>query len=319
MRKMVLRPVVGKIPWRQILFRIGILIGGGIFCYQLFRGASAFVNSNFTINNPVLLVFSLLILLVVRGFQMTAWHSLMKAVGVPLSWANVAEKYTLTLLSRYVPGSIWGYISRAEWMLKEYQVPYGVTNFISVAEMVLVITTCVQVIAAYWVLHTQSWLRIGLAILILGLFFVPWLFIQKLNRSNSINHLMIKMFRLFETRQIPFSSWIKVAIFNILAWYGFGLAFYWIIQSIQPNPLTTIDLLTMVYGLSWLAGFVVVFVPSGLGVREQSITSLLTSFGIVTNSGSSLAAILMRLLISTGELLWLGFGLILRHTRQIKK
>jgi len=56
-----------------------------------------------------------------------------------------------------------------------------------------------------------------------------------------------------------------------------------------------------------LAGFIVVMVPSGIGVRESTTSLLLTEMGV--NPAASLVVVVaLRVLMTTCELIWSGLG-----------
>lgn len=304
---------------RKILYFFGMLLGGGLFVFQFGRSIVSFAASGLNPAGIHFLVLAFMAVVLVRGIQMTAWHALMQYISPSLKWIDVAEKYTATLLSRYIPGSIWGYISRAEWLRAEHRIPYGVTNFISAVEIALVILTGMLAAVVYGFSIASAWLDFGLALLLIGLFILPWLLLRRIDQWAWFQRLMAKVFKIFETRPIPLSAWVKAALLDLVAWYGFGMSLKWIIQALQPSAFPQLDLTTMVYAAAWLAGFLVIFVPSGLGIREQTIITLSNSFHLTTTAISTSASILMRLLISGGELAWVFFGIIIKAVRQKKE
>lgn len=308
-----------KTPIRKILFIFGMLLGGGLFVYQFVRSILSVTGSELHIEAPGLIFLAFVAVTAVRGIQMTAWHALMSNVAPSLRWIDVAEKYTVTLLSRYIPGSIWGYISRAEWLRAEHKISYGTTNYVSIIEIGLVILTCLQITILYGVSITTGWLTFLLLLLFAVLLILPWWLLNRMNGWNWFQRLMIKMFRVFETKPIAFTSWLKAALLDLIAWYGFGLSFRWILQSFQPTAAVPLDLATMIYSLAWLAGFLVVFVPSGLGIREQSIITLADHFQLAATAVSTGASILIRLIISGSELVWVLIGLSIKYVRRPKE
>ncbi len=312
-------PQPKKATARKVLYLFGILIGGGLFIYQLARSILSFSGSEVRIEAPGLIFLAFLAVIIVRGIQMTAWHALMRNIAPSLRWIDVAEKYTITLLSRYIPGSIWGYISRAEWLREEHRISYGTTNYVSIIEIGLVILTCLQVVILRALSTSTGWITLLLILFLAVLLVLPWWLLNQINGWGWFQHLMIRLFRVFETKPIAFSTWLKAALLDLLAWYGFGLSFKWILESFQPAIAAPLDLATMIYSLAWLAGFLVVFVPSGLGIREQSIITLTDRFQLATTAVSTGTSILIRLLISGSELVWVLIGLLIKWLRRHKE
>lgn len=312
-------PEQKKTSARKILYVLGMLLGGGLFVYQLARSILSFSGSELRVEAPGLIFLAFLAVIVVRGVQMTAWHALMRNLAPSLQWIDVAEKYTITLLSRYIPGSIWGYISRAEWMREEHKISYGTTNYVSIIEIGLVILTCLQVVCLYALSTSTGWLTLLLILLLAVLLVLPWWLLNQINGWGWFQRLMVRLFRVFETKPISFTTWLKAALLDLLAWYGFGLSFKWILESFQPAAVARLDLATMIYSLAWLAGFLVVFVPSGLGIREQSIITLADRFQLAATAVSTGASILIRLLITGSELVWVLIGLSIKWLRRHKE
>lgn len=97
-----------------------------------------------------------------------------------------------------------------------------------------------------------------------------------LNISNFFFKLLKK-----EPIETPFSfgHTLFILILYIMNWFIFGLSFYFFINSIIDFSLNNLLFSTGAFALSALAGFLAVFAPAGLGVREGALIFLL-SFAI---------------------------------------
>jgi uncharacterized membrane protein YbhN (UPF0104 family) len=73
---------------------------------------------------------------------------------------------------------------------------------------------------------------------------------------------------------------------------------------------------TSAAALSWTLGFVAVFVPSGLGVREASLSVLLPRYTDFVPWQANLIGVVCRFEILLAELLLLIVGLVLRINAQ---
>jgi uncharacterized membrane protein YbhN (UPF0104 family) len=71
--------------------------------------------------------------------------------------------------------------------------------------------------------------------------------------------------------------------------------------SLTVSPHPTLDITTFVYAVSWLVGFFVVFIPSGLGVRELTMSSLLVAVAGMSTGIASAAALAVRALLLITE------------------
>jgi hypothetical protein len=63
------------------------------------------------------------------------------------------------------------------------------------------------------------------------------------------------------------------------------------------------------FGLSWLVGLVIVFVPAGLGVRETTLSHLIVNTGVAVGY-ANIVSVASRLIIASAELSWTLTGLV---------
>ncbi len=82
-------------------------------------------------------------------------------------------------------------------------------------------------------------------------------------------------------------------------------------NALLPDPANDLPTAIFVAGLSWVLGFVIVFVPAGLGIRELAISTLLTAYGALLPWQADLVAVLSRFGLIVAELAWLLVGLAL--------
>src|SRR3990172_11713077 len=100
-------------------------------------------------------------------------------------------------------------------------------------------------------------------------------------------------------------------------WLLAGVSFYIFIRAFYPVELHYILIISGIYAISYAAGFIIFFMPAGLGVREGTLTLLLSLFiPMPVAIGISL---LSRLWIIGLELLILLFFLINAQTRRMLK
>ena len=101
---------------RSRLYWLGLGIGLFFFVGQILRGYQVFSTLTLDVSLLVRLSAAVLAGLVALGLQMAAWRYLMQDLGIKLTWRSIIGGYMLSFLPRYVPGSVWGYLSRSEWL-----------------------------------------------------------------------------------------------------------------------------------------------------------------------------------------------------------
>src|SRR5262249_62422403 len=112
--------------------------------------------------------------------------------------------------------------------------------------------------------------------------------------------------------------WLWGLAASACSWFLLGVGLWAMLRGILPEPLTADrwGLYTAGMGVAYVAGFIIVLVPSGLGVREFFLTLFLTmpSAGLATLLGTReearavavLTVLLLRLVWTTGELVMVG-------------
>ena len=280
-------------------------MGWGIFSWQLFRGVQSIFLNNFTFDSPFILIVAFIIMLVYIGFQIYNWHIILRQLGGKSTWFEVATGYSRTFLTRYIPGTIWGYLSRSEWMYQKYKIPYLLSNSASLLEVILTIITSFIILALLNLNATNphNWIALIGSIIIL---FLPWMFIKN---KNGIFSLLNRK-NILSINNISLVSWGILLLRFSLQWLTYGLIAWITIISVIgfPHLENYVEFgffkATFAFTGAWIVGFLIPFFPGGLGVRELLLTKLISDFFYISQDQSLCVAILLRLIGSLAELIW---------------
>lgn len=303
--------------FRKIFHRGGILVGGLFLIFQFYKAIHNNNWSNQIFIQPINFIWALLVFLFIRLFQMVGWKLLMTCFNVNVTWLEILKNYTLSLLPRYIPGSVWGYVSRAEWLRKYNNTPYWLTNFSSLVEIALGLVG----LALYCVIHEFSentgFIKFALFIGGFMILIIPWYLLQGLLKSTQFKAI----FRIdeyviskFKTKFIYFEL---VIIIYTLSWMLFGVGIYFLSNSMGIiNNINIFDY-SFIYSIAWLVGFLIIIIPSGLGVRESIYSLLLVQWGSMSSGNAATIAIMTRIFISAGEVFFILIGLLIRNQKTI--
>lgn len=222
-------------------------------------------------------------------------HKLL-TIRTPMRYRDYLDIYFVSQLGRYIPGKIWMVVGKFEALRRRnYSVPW--ITFASFHEMLLM-----MIGAGFLVMVGLPFIEIALldenpmlkipiivipilSILIIAPFF-RWLFAFLSKRFSRLSKL--------SEIDYPFSrmtlSWITGGY--VLSWIFQGIGFFWLIRSIFP--MTDFSLLFILcYPAAWIVGFLAIFSPSGIGVRESILILLLSTR--VSASEAALIAIAARI------------------------
>jgi hypothetical protein len=244
------------------------------------------------------LIMSLLVLLVCLLLMALMWYGVMRTVGGRLPLPKALSLYGLTLLPRYVPGMVWGYAGRTLLCERE-GIPRKIAAVSVTVEVALIVSSGALVAMMRYMTVGMIILISFPGILLLFGFLLAWLMHQ--------------------------SQWIK-RLWGVTIWYGWLWAYIgfwvlygtssWLIASsvVSGVKLSSSPDIIASATLAWLAGFLVVFTPGGLGIREGVWALTLTP--IVGNAGGAvLIPLIARVIGMVSEVLFSIFCLILFHGR----
>jgi glycosyltransferase 2 family protein len=233
--------------------------------------------------------------------QMWAWALIMRSLHAPLSAHAVLKGYVISFLPRYIPGTVWGYLSRNEWLAQTHNVPYGVSTVASLVEAAMLLVVALTLGAFYWV--DGLW---KLAVAVLGIVGVgvTWLAVPWLAGRFGGRWLQVSQVR-SQSREL---GGLAGAAY-VLLWSLQGAAIVYIGATLcLDSHIAWLEGIASI-GLAWTIGFIIPFVPAGLGVREWSMSALLVIFSGLEPGQAALLAVLSRVVMICAELIVLLVGL----------
>ena len=215
--------------------------------------------------NP-LMIFSSLLLLILAKFALSENAFAAAQVAWPhVTRLEVYRLYNLTQLGKYIPGSVWQYVSRSAG----YR--FAGASYSAIANALLLETL--------WVLSGAALVGAVLAgpsvlsqAIQSGLFPAQQL---PLTASIALGSLVVVVLvairfrrRLLEVRQklVPGP---RVFVLQISIWSLLGLSF-WILLPAGGN-IVPLDYTIGLFAIAYAVGFVTVLAPAGLGVREACL------------------------------------------------
>ncbi len=239
------------------------------------------------------------------------WRQIVVAWGGKLSWPTAARIWFISNLGRYIPGKVWQ-IGAMGALAEEA----GVANVAAVGSALLV--NVVNLLAGFLVVAVAgarflagygTTLNVVLVVFCVLVFGSPWLLPP-----------VVKFAARITGRNIPIPAIPPLAIiFAVagcsLAWNLYGIAFHDLTVAILGGAAGRPTYYTAVFTLSYLAGYLTLFAPGGIGVRESTLVALLGAAGLETGAAATAIVIASRLWMTVVEA---APGLILLAVRPSK-
>ncbi len=237
-----------------------------------------------------------------------AWKYIVKWFGEEFNNNNLVSFYVLTNVLKYVPGGIWHFVERFNFIKR-----------ISNPQIALYST----LIEPYFML-SGSFLLASLGVIFSPLYFfliLPLLFLNRkliylvLKKLGSLKGKVFEVLRLANSKD-QFGRINIISFFPLRALFleiGFVLSkfigFYICLNTFYTNNNLNIIYLLAVFSLSWSIGLVVPTAPGGVGVFEAF---LLFFVGRIIPQNVILVSLIYFRIISTSADLLLGLPLIIR-------
>jgi len=241
----------------------------------------------------------------------TYFYWLLKAQDAQLTWFQGVRAYYVSQFGKYVPGKAWVFFLRV-MMLRQQKVP----------------AVAVGVTATFETLTSMG------AGALIGVSLLPWIGVDfGLDSGHYFGLLLLagspiglgllvfaasritRKSRFEQARQIkspPFWLLFVGLLFTSLGWLPLGLSLWATVQAVSPEeiPLTFERYLSLLgtVAVSYVAGFIIVLSPGGLGTREFILQRVLTLqlTPILGSSGAGIAVVVTLLL----RLVWTLFEVV---------
>jgi uncharacterized membrane protein YbhN (UPF0104 family) len=233
---------------------------------------------------------------------MLAWRRIMRQLGAPLGMHSVVTGFFWSFVPRYIPGSVWGYWSRGAWLAERHGIGYRVSTHGSLLEVGLGCFTALVVGGGYLLAG-----RAGGGVALVVALVVLWVAAVALGPVNGVVGAQLLEEDLAGLKNSPAIEWAGTLGLYLLALLCFGWGAAGVAQAFFEPPVG-VGVFVGAATLAWLAGFLVLIVPSGLGVREATLAALLAAAGMDPWQGG-LVAVVFRLVVVFAELCWLVAGL----------
>ena len=250
---------------------------------------------------PLWLIASVVLVLATYGLLAEAWRRMVAGWARSLSRTEAARIWVLSSMGKYLPGKLWA-IAGLAMMGQRAGVPPGVSTASAVALQVLSIGTGAAVIGLTGLARLEAF-HPGSAVALAALVAVAGLAILALARPRLLNRILARVIGpgRVELTAPPASALAFGTLANALAWVLYGVALYWLAGGALADSRLDLETAIAAFTGSYLAGFLFLLAPGGLGVRE-SVFVLLTQSSIGPTQALALAA-LSRVAMTAADLL----------------
>jgi uncharacterized membrane protein YbhN (UPF0104 family) len=275
------------------------------------RGSWAGAADRIAGTDPLQLALALVSLAAYYLLFVLGWMWILRVWGIRLSYATALQAEMVSMLAKYVPGGVWTPAARVLAVRRA-----GVTDNALVLGSVLVeaglsaiagILVFVAALAAGAEADAQLLPVLGFGVLVVVLLH-PRVFPR-------LARIVLRPFGGTAPPALPFRTMLGLLGYYAFTWLVGGLALYFLLRAVGGEP--AVDEIAFLGGTAAVGAIVAVLsiiAPSGLGVREASMYSLL--LGVVPAGAALGATVLNRLAITVVEAALLLAGALLWRLRR---
>ncbi|OGC76441.1 MAG: hypothetical protein A2145_03980 [candidate division Zixibacteria bacterium RBG_16_40_9] len=231
--------------------------------------------------NYFFLLSSIILLFINFFLGSYSWFLIMRNMKEKLSFKKSMKIIAKSQLAKYIPGGIWQTLGRVYLMERE-NISKTKVLIGSLVEIQFVVFTA---LIFYFLIFFSGWRPKFLAQVyqdykIISLILVLVLLVSF--HPKFIKGLVGFLGRVFKMSTYEINlKWKDVFLLLgvfFSAWVIQGTAFFLLLNSIYKTPLNFFIAIVGSHIISWIMGFLVLFAPGGMGVREGVLAVLLKTF-----------------------------------------
>jgi len=226
-----------------------------------------------------------------------AYKFILSSMNEKISMIDSMRIIGLSTFGRYIPGKVWFTVGRT--LLAER---IGISkrkafSAVVIETVYLVLTGLLFFVFIFRYLNNYSLLYL----IIFPLFYI---FVSSIKPVFFVR-LMNFVLKLFKKESIVMDMPVRDVFFlnliYIFMWIGFGFQYFFLLKSIG---ICFDNIYTLaIYPVSWVLGFLVIFIPSGIGIREGVMVFFLSQ--VISSHQAIAVSVLSRIQMTLSEILFL--------------
>ena len=249
------------------------------------------------------IVLSAVMVLATYALLIEMWRIIMRAWGADIGYREAARIWFIASFGKYIPGKIWGLTAMGAMAQRA-----GVSPLVATGSSVL--SYLLYIVGGFGVMlatgagalsmaipHARTVAAVCVVLFVIGMVLAPALLPPLARVAGSVTGRQIEPPRL-PSRAI----WIAAAG-TAISWLMYGAAFHVFTLGVLGTAAGVTTSYIAVFTASYLAGFLALFAPAGIGVRELIMSSMMPLLGLATVPQAGLIAVTSRLWLTVLEII----------------
>jgi uncharacterized membrane protein YbhN (UPF0104 family) len=240
------------------------------------------------------------------GCMMLAWRALLAGLGSPLPLPAAIRVMFIGQLGKYVPGAVWALAAQVE-LARDYDVPRRRSSAASLVSMA--VTLVVALIVAGVMLPLTSARAAGHYWWVLAVTPLAAACLHPRVIKFGLDLVLKVLHRDPLEESVGAAAMARALAWTTLGWLFFGAHAWFLISDFADKGADTFALALGGFALAWTVGFLIIFSPGGIAVREVALIAVLAP--VMPSASALVVALASRVVMTIGDLVWAGTGLVL--------
>ncbi|UCE24383.1 MAG: flippase-like domain-containing protein [Candidatus Zixiibacteriota bacterium] len=242
------------------------------------------VNYNWSIN-WLLLILSVMAHILTFALLAGVWCLLISGFGYRVSLVHAFKISYIANLGRYIPGKIWPvfgmvYLAKKAEVGEEAAVAsWGLAQMFAVPASFLACLVTIMIHPAMFADELGRFVGTGVYVAALVIFLISLQMVVVPDKTLLLFNFLLRLFR---RPQVSFrlskTTALMVYVGYFFCWLLFGFSFWLFLNGVIDNPQIPVMGAIAAFVLAYQVGYLTLFSPGGLGIRELALTSLLVPF-----------------------------------------
>lgn len=263
--------------------------------------------------DPVGLACAVAVFSAAYAFLAWTWGRVLEAVGCQVGFREAWRIYFIGNLGRYVPGKIWT-IAGVAWMAGKTGIPPLVAGTAAVCAQAYAVVSSFVFFLLFLILRDVGLDRGQVGAIVLAGLAVCALFMSPRLLGRVVDMVTRITGRGAVTIPLATTDALRLTGLYILSWLLFGLGFTCFVHAVTGGDGGGFLLMTGSYAVAYVVGFLALFAPGGIGVREGVLALLLAD--VLPGGVAAVVAVAVRLLVTVIELACVAVSPLLVRERR---
>jgi uncharacterized membrane protein YbhN (UPF0104 family) len=243
------------------------------------------------------------------GTTVLSWRALLAGLGARLPLRAAVRIFFVGQVGKYIPGSVWPVLAQME-LSRDYGIDRPKSASASLVVLALAVPAGgIAAVATLPFVSASALRHYGWALAAVPVFIIV-LHPAVLSRLLALGFRLLRRPAL--TERLRTTTVLVGAGWLLVSFLLYGIGTWFLLRDLHPavHGPRLLALAIGGYALAWTAGFLVLVLPAGAGVREAVL--VLTLAPALASAPALLAAVVARLLATVADLVWAAVGVALR-------